>query len=156
MALCANIVSLPKELQAQLADAGRHGAGHPAKRTAAEVSAGIVELGVIEQVEELRAELHRHALAQGCDLLEAEVPVVESWPVEEARVRVAVGPQRFRGECAGVERLMRVGRSRIRDDETSNEIRGIDLIRQESSPKKYPLVVPGCDTGLPRRLRRAG
>src|ERR1035437_2987989 len=65
-----SVIPLPEELQAHLADASqRPGAGDTAEGGTGETAAGVAELGVLEGIEELGAELHRHVLAYLCGLL---------------------------------------------------------------------------------------
>ena len=55
--------SLPEKLDAHLPDSRVAGAGHITKLAAVEVPRRVVELGVVEKVEKLGAELDGHALA---------------------------------------------------------------------------------------------
>ena len=50
--------TLPEDLQAELTDPGRTGAGHNPEIRAGEAPGGIAELPMIEEIEKLRPELH--------------------------------------------------------------------------------------------------
>src|SRR2546426_8577574 len=103
---------LKKEFQTHLPDARVARAGHITKQAAVEVSGGVVELGVVEKIEELGSELHRHALADPSVLVNGEIPVVETRSVEELPVGIAKSAQRP-GDKA-VLREEQVGPSRPR------------------------------------------
>ena len=63
------------------------------------------KIGVVEDVEELRAELQAGALAELGGLKQREVPVGEAGAYEAVARRVADGPISRSGEGAGVEVL---------------------------------------------------
>src|SRR5947209_1820698 len=103
--LLSSAATLPDKLQAHLPDAAGFGACHAPECRAGKAAARIVELHVLERIEELGAELHRHTLPQARILLQRGIEVVDPRPVEEARIGVAHGSEHLRRECGLVEVL---------------------------------------------------
>jgi hypothetical protein len=79
-------IVLPGELHTELTDSGRAGAGDDTKIIAAKITARIIELCVIEDVEELGAELDIHGFGNTSVFLQAEICVQNARAVEEAPV----------------------------------------------------------------------
>ena len=82
---------LKYELYSTLPDARASGAKRPPKRTGAAVKvtthrARAIELRMVEDVEELCAELQRLGFCQPHILEESQVPVIDAWPVKEPPV----------------------------------------------------------------------
>src|SRR5438552_4524629 len=120
--------SLPEEFQAHLPDARIARAGHITKQAAVEISSRVVELGVVEQIEELRTKLERHALSYFGVLVNGNIKVIESGPVEEPGIGVAKSAQRAGDKSVlGEEhvRPSRAGQPGILSFQGSHEIRDI-------------------------------
>src|SRR5258708_31202053 len=93
----------PDDLGAHLSDTWLLGRRNRPKTAAREIPVGVAELRVICQVEELRPDEDGGALRNPGQLMEPEVPVVESRAVEESTARVAHSTQRFRTKRGLVE-----------------------------------------------------
>src|SRR5262249_8766446 len=81
--------ALPEKLHAHLSDSRVARAGHITKLAAAEVSRRVIELGVVKEVEELDAELERHALPYPSVLMDGKIKVVETRPMKERPVGIS-------------------------------------------------------------------
>ena len=67
---------------------------------------GILELGVIEDVEELSPKFKIHALVNRRVLVKSDVPIVQSGTVEKSSIGVAYLPNGLREERGGVKPLI--------------------------------------------------
>jgi hypothetical protein len=92
--------TLPEELRADLADARIAGLGHVSEAPVANVPAGILELGVVENIEEFTSNLEGHLFSDGGPLQQPEIGIVEAWAVEEPAVGSPESSEnRVGGEC---------------------------------------------------------
>lgn len=81
------VSALPDELRTDLADARVAGVGDVAEASAADVTARIRELGMVEYVEEFTPNLEVHCFSDRNYLRYSHIGIVESRAMEEAAVR---------------------------------------------------------------------
>src|SRR5580693_3055045 len=91
-------LNLEHKLQAYLTNARIARAGNHSEVAGGEVARWIVELRVIEDVEELRAELNERAFGNGCGFFHREIGVKDAGAAEEPPVGIAEGTERLRRE----------------------------------------------------------
>ncbi len=77
---------LPKEFQAEVANARRSRRCDHSERLSAEIARRLIELRVIENIEELGPELQRRRFGNCRRLLEREVSIQKSWPMEQTEL----------------------------------------------------------------------
>src|SRR5260370_580651 len=92
---------LPVELRADLPDARIARVGDHSEQVAAEVAVRRSELRVVEDVEELTAELNRHGFGNRNSLRHPEIGVQDSGTVKKPAVRSAKASEGCGGERAG-------------------------------------------------------
>src|SRR5262249_11810408 len=80
-------------------------AGHLPERSRPESSAHPAELRMVEEVEELRAELQRYLLRQPSLLDEGDVPIVNAWSTHQPTPGVPESAQRWQREHGRCEPL---------------------------------------------------
>lgn len=83
----ARDVRSPNELRTDLADAWVASVGDVSEAAAADVTARIKELRVVEDVEEFRPNLERHGFPNRNDLRDPEIGVIDPGAVKESAVR---------------------------------------------------------------------
>jgi hypothetical protein len=71
-----SLLDSERKLQSHLSDAGIAGVSNLAEVTTIDVTAGIGELSMIEDVENLCAKLQRHPFADPSVLVQGQVPIV--------------------------------------------------------------------------------
>src|SRR5437660_1121541 len=106
---------LPVEFPAQLQDARIARAVHQSERAGVDRGGRIVELRVVEEIEELGANLQARSFTQLADaevLAEADVPVVDAEALLSVAPQVAEGPLGGRGVGGGYE-TEQVARARV-------------------------------------------
>src|SRR5579863_3299571 len=81
------VSALPDKFRTDLADASWLSIGDVTEGCAADISARIRELKVVENIEEFAAKLDRHAFLDGEYLRHSEIGVVEARAVEKPPVR---------------------------------------------------------------------
>ena len=106
---------LKRKLQSDLPDTRIAGAGNKSEATSRiNRPIGILELGVIENVEEFSPKFKIHALVNRRVLVKSDVPIVQSGAVEKSSIGVAYLPNGLREKRGGVKplisRLPRIGR----------------------------------------------
>ena len=98
---------LKRKLQCDLPDTRISGAGNKSEATSRiNRPIGILELGVIENVEEFSPKFKIHALVNRRVLVKSDVPIVQSGAVEKPSIGVAYLPNGLRGKRGGVKPLI--------------------------------------------------
>ena len=82
-----SVSASPHELRTELPDARITGVGDVSEASAADIPARIRKLRVVENIEELTADLERHGFPDGNDLGDSQIGVVEARAMEESAVR---------------------------------------------------------------------
>src|SRR5215470_15063609 len=126
---------LPMKLQAHLSNPRSSCAGNIPKTTAREVSHGVVELSMVEQIEEFGAKLKCHPLAYFCVLIKGNVPAIQSGTMEKPSVTIPKPAQWTRGKNRPVEKFVRfaagAGEPRILRNQRSNKIWHVCIVRAD-------------------------
>lgn len=104
---------LPKEFQAELANARISRVSNYAEVAAAEVSMWVIELSVIEDIEELSAEFKRGRFGDVRTLEQRQVGIEDSWPGEETPVSGTEVAELLRSKRVGQEVGIRTVGSRL-------------------------------------------
>src|SRR5215207_554153 len=115
-------MSLEEQLRAELYVARVARGGDAPERGRAEEVVGQVQVRVVEEVEELRAQLQAHALAERSVLHERRVDVVITRPRHDVAPGVAERARRGEREGRRVEPLLRRARPGVR---VADEVRAV-------------------------------
>src|SRR5687767_13456220 len=105
---------------------------------------------MVEEVEDLRAQLEAHALAEGGVLDERRVDVVVARPFEDVAPRVAERPPRGEGEGRRVEPLLGRARPRVRVADDVRTVVGAEAERRAPRAAVVELLYERDREGPPR------